>query len=163
MISKTRSGTQSGTRWMRNMNCRLLANLPTCLLAYLPTCLLANLPAILTMLSRRASRSCVSSPVLFLLVPFPRLVPPFRPVLIVSPSRRAIREAGRFFSSALVSFVGAVFHHAPCRFRKLILAVISSCRLVLRLVGRIAGLLFYSSRGNRNEIREDEERVFYLT
>lgn len=52
---------------MRGKNCRLLANLPTCLLANLLTCLLYLL--------------CF----------------PFRPVLIASPFRQAIREAGRFF------------------------------------------------------------------
>lgn len=73
---------------MRNMNCRLLANFPTCLLAYLPTCQLARY-------THYAFSAGVSSPVSFLLVPF--IVQPFRPVLIVSTSRRAIREAGRFF------------------------------------------------------------------
>lgn len=67
----------------------------------------------------------VSSPVSFLLVPF--IVQPFRPVLIVSTSRRAIREAGRFFSSdRLIRRVR--IHHAPRRFRQLILSAISSCR-----------------------------------
>lgn len=50
---------------------------------------------------------------------------PFRPVLIASSSRRAIREAGRFFSHPLVSFAEPVFTHALRRFPQLILSDIS--------------------------------------
>lgn len=104
------------------MNCRLLANLLTCLLAYLPTCELANLPTILTMLSRRASRLPSRS------CSFRSSAPPAIPSRhhrIVSPPRRAIREAGRFFSHQLVSFAEFVFPNIPRRFPQLILSDIS--------------------------------------
>lgn len=93
-----------------------------CELANLPTCLLAHYTYYA--FSPGAS-SPVSSPVSFLLVPFPRLVPPFRPVFIVSSSCRAIREAGRFFlirSShlpGLYSPRSAPFHQAYS-FRRLV-------------------------------------------
>ena len=65
-----------------------------------------------------------SSPVSFLLVPFYRPRPPFRLVLIVSSSRRAIREAGRFFSSdRLIHRVHIL--RALRRFPQLILSVVT--------------------------------------
>ena len=86
--------------------------------------------------SRPAARFPVSSLVSFLLVPFSVSFIPFRPHRILVPSGDT-RGGAIFFSSALVSFVGAVFHHAPRCFRKLILSVVSPCRLVYRLAGRM--------------------------
>lgn len=108
---------------MRGKNCLLLACLPTCELAHY---------------IYYAFSAGVSPPVSFLLVPFPRLAPPFRPALIVSSSRQTIREAWRFFSHPLVSFAEAHIPHATRRFTKLILSAVSSCRPVYRLAGRIA-------------------------
>ena len=100
------------------MNCRLLANLPTCLLAYLPTCELAHY-------TYYAFSSLVSSPVSFLLVPFPRSarhsVPPPHRIPIPSNDTRG----GAVFSSArLISRVR--IPNTPRRFHQLILSDISS-------------------------------------
>lgn len=75
---------------MRGKNFLLLAYLPTCLLAYLRTCPLY----LLCFLGGRLVSRLVPTRAV------PSFRPPFRPVLIVSSSRWAIREAGRFFSSA---------------------------------------------------------------
>ena len=134
-----------------------LSNLPTCLLAYLRTCPLYSLCFLcgrLVLASRLPSRSCSCR----------SLVSPFRSVLIVSPSRRAIREAGRFFSSALVSCVGAVFRHAPRRFRKLILSAVPSRSSSRRAYRRTSSHpSFYSSRGSWGQDTGAWGTVFYLT
>ena len=65
-----------------------------------------------------------------------------RPVLIVSSSRRAIREAGRFshqtVSSSRLVRKGRIPYDLR-RFPKLILSTVSPCRPVPHLVGCIAG------------------------
>ena len=135
-----------------------LANLRTCQLAYLLTCLLANLPTILAMLSRRASRlpsrSCSCR----------HIVPPFRPVLIVSSSRQAIRRAGRFFSSVRLIHRARI-HPRPAPFsqahscRRLVVSSRPSSRWAYRHFSSRPS--FYSSWGIGDKRRSKEHGVLY--